>query len=72
MNMTNYININNDKNKYLNSCIKFIVKNINKVFLRKDFKIFLKRINMITKGNKNGQKINRINAYKRKVGKNKN
>ena len=72
MNMTNYININNDKNKYLNSCIKFIVKNINKVFLRKDFKIFLKRINMITKGNKNRQKINRINAYKRKVGKNKN
>ena len=72
MNMTNYININNDKNKYLNSCIKFIVKNINKVFLRKDFKIFLKRINTIQKGNKNGQKINRINAYKRKVGKNKN
>ena len=72
MNMTNYININNDKNKYLNSCIKFIVKNINKVFLQKEFKIFLKRINMITKGNKNGQKINRINAYKRKVGKNKN
>ena len=72
MNMTNYININNDKNKYLNSCIKFIVKNINKVFLRKDFKIFLKRINTIQKGNKTGQKINRINAYKRKVGKNKN
>ena len=72
MNMTNYININNDKNKYLNSCIKFIVKNINKVFLRKEFKIFLKRINTIPKGNKNGQKINRINAYKRKVGKNKN
>ena len=72
MNMTNYININNDKNKYLNSCIKFIVKNINKVFLRKEFKIFLKRINTIPKGNKTGQKINRINAYKRKVGKNKN
>ena len=72
MNMTNYININNDKNKYLNSCIKFIVKNINKVFLQKEFKIFLKRINTIQKGNKNGQKINRINAYKRKVGKNKN
>ena len=72
MNMTNYININNDKNKYLNSCIKFIVKNINKVFLQKEFKIFLKRINTIPKGNKNGQKINRINAYKRKVGKNKN
>ena len=71
LNMTNCIN--NDKNKYLNSCIKFIIKNINKVFLKKDFKIFLKRIKMIPKENKTGPKKNRIiNTYKRKVGKNKN
>ena len=70
MNMTNYINI--DKNKYLNSCIKFIIKNINKVFLEKYFNIFIKRIKKIPKSNKTGQKNNRINAYKRKIGKNKN
>ena len=32
MNKTNYTN-NNNKDKYLYSCIKFIIKNINKVFL---------------------------------------
>ena len=72
-NKTTSNNLNNDKNKYLNSCIKFIIKNINKVFLKKDFKIFLKRIRMIPKENKTCPKKNRIiNTYKRKVGKNKN
>ena len=70
MNMTNYIN--NDKNKYLNSCVKFIIKNINKVFLEKSFNFFLKRVKMIPKVNKIVLKKNRINAYVKKIGKTKN
>ena len=70
MNMTNYIN--NDKNKYLNSCVKFIIKNINKVFLEKNFNFFLKRVKMIPKVNKIVLKKNRINAYIKKIGKTKN
>ena len=70
MNMTNYIN--NDKNKYLNSCVKFIIKNINKVFLEKSFNFFLKRVKMIPKVNKIVLKKNRINAYIKKIGKTKN
>ena len=70
MNMTNYINA--DKNKYLNSCVKFFIKNINKVFLEKAFNLFSKRIKMLPKANKIVQKNNKINAYKRKIGKNKN
>ena len=73
MNMTNYINA--DKNKYLNSCVKFIIKNINKVFLEKAFTLFSKRIKMLPKANtvnKIGQQKNKINTYKRKIGKNKN
>ena len=68
--MTNYIN--NDKNKYLNSCVKFIIKNINKVFLEKNFNFFLKRVKMIPKVNKIVLKKNRINAYIKKIGKTKN
>ena len=66
---------NNYKNKYLNSCVKFIVRNINKVFLKKAFKYFLKECQNKFKKNKIGEnnigKKYKINTYKRKIGKNK-
>ena len=71
MNMTNYIT--NDKNKYLNSCVKFIIKNINKVFLGKSFKFFLnecKKKNKNRNQNKEGNKY-RMKTYKKKIGNNK-
>ena len=71
MNMTNYIT--NDKNKYLNSCVKFIIKNINKVFMGKSFKFFLnecKKKNKNRSQNKEGYKY-RMKTYKKKIGNNK-
>ena len=72
MNMTNYFS--NDKDKYLNSCVKFFIKNINKVFLKKYFKYFLNEYNNKFKQNKKYEKnqgnIYRINTYKKKFGKN--
>ena len=70
MNMTNYIT--NDKNKYLNSCVKFIIKNINKVFLGKPFNFFLNECKKKNKRsqNKEGNKY-RMKTYKKKIGNNK-
>ena len=42
LNKTNYMN--NTKDKYLYSCVKFIIKNINKVFLNKAYRYFLNKI----------------------------
>jgi len=68
--------VSNEKNKYLNSCVKFIIKNINKVFLKKFFEYFWKEYETKFKNNnfrENNNRNNkyRINTYKRKVGKNK-
>ena len=69
--------MSNEKNKYLNSCVKFMIKNINKVFLKKSFEYFLKEYEMKFKRNNisgNDMRNNkyRISTYKRKIGKNKN
>ena len=69
MNMTNYIT--NDKNKYLNSCVKFIIKNINKVFLGKSFYFFLNECKKRNKNNNKSQNKYRLKAYKKKIGNNK-
>ena len=37
----------NNKDKYLFSCLKFIIKNINKVFLKKAFSYFLKNLDIM-------------------------
>ena len=65
-----------EKNKYLNSCVKFIIKNINKVFLKKFFEYFWKEYETKFKNNnfrENNNRNNkyRISTYKRKIGKNK-
>jgi hypothetical protein len=68
--------VSNEKNKYLNSCVKFIIKNINKVFLKKSFEYFWKEYETKFKNNnfrENNNRNNkyRISTYKRKIGKNK-
>ena len=70
--------MNNDKNKYLNSCVKFLIKNINKAVLKKFFEYFWKECEIKFKKNKlnennnnNGNNKYRISTYKRKIGKNK-
>ncbi len=68
--------VSNEKNKYLNSCVKFIIKNINKVFLKKSFEYFWKEYEKKFKNNnfrENNNRNNkyRISTYKRKIGKNK-
>ena len=71
--------MNNNKNKYLNSCVKFLIKNINKVVLKKFFEYFWKECEIKFKKNKlnennnnnNGNNKYRISTYKRKIGKNK-
>jgi len=73
----NYENINktiykNNKDKYLNSCVKFMIKSINKVFLNKDFKYFLNIIK--DKSNKTRKVENnkyKISTYKKKTSKGK-
>ena len=70
MSRTNYIK--NYKDKYLLSCVKFIIRNINKVFLNKAYKYFLK--NLLEEINKKKIKDNnkyRINTYKKKISKGK-
>ncbi len=74
LNQTNYFA--DKKNKYLNSCIKFIIKSINRVFLEKAFKYFLNQYKIYkNKKNINENKdrfiYNRMNTYKKKIGKNK-
>ena len=70
LNKTNYMN--NTKDKYLYSCVKFIVKNINKVFLNKAYRYFVNKIK--ERNNKNKKNENnkyKINTYKKKISKNK-
>ena len=61
-----------NKDKYLISCVKFMIKSINKVFLSKDFKFFLNIIkeknNKTRKGENNKYKIS---TYKKKISKGK-
>ena len=69
MNKTNY---KRNKNKYLNSCMKFIIKSINKVFLNKDFKYFLNIIKDKSKKNRKAENNkNKISTYKKKISKGK-
>ena len=73
LNGDNYMN--NDKNKYLYSCVKFVIKNINKVFLKKAFKIFINEYEIKCKNKKeenNKENKYRINTYKKKIRGNKN
>ena len=70
INKTNYIKDNKDK--YLFSCVKFIIKNINKVFLKKAFRYFLSSIE--EKYNDKKKKRNnkyKVNTYKKKISKGK-
>ena len=61
-----------NKDKYLNSCVKFIIKSINKVFLNKDFKYFL---NIIKDKSNKTRKVEsnryKISTYKKKISKGK-
>ena len=70
MNKTNYNK--NIKDKYLFSCVKFIIKNINKVFLKKAYSYF---VNNIEEKCKNKKKYTnnkyKINTYKKKFSKGK-
>ena len=71
MNKTNYTN-NNNNDKYLYSCVKFIIKNINKVFLNKAYRYFLKLIKERGKNYiKNENNKFKKNAYKKKISKSK-
>ena len=65
-NKTNYLKYSKDK--YLFSCVKFLIKSINKVFLNKAYKYFLNSVEEKCKNNK--KKIDnkfRINTYKKKI-----
>ena len=61
-----------NKDKYLISCVKFMIKSINKVFLSKDFKFFL---NLIKEKNNKTRKVEnnkyKISTYKKKISKGK-
>ena len=65
----------NDKNKYLNSCVKFMIKSINKIFLGKNFKFFLNEFEIKCKKNRkienNQRNIFKSNTYIKKIRKNK-
>ena len=70
MNKTNYNK--NNKDKYLLSCVKFIIKNINKVFLKKAYKYL---VNILEEKYKNKKKYENNkgvrNTYKKKFSKGK-
>ena len=72
INKTNYIK--NNKDKYLFSCVKFIIKIINKIVVKKNyiyFKNALEEKNNKNKKNNNGNGKHKINTYKKKISKNK-
>ena len=71
MNKTNYIK--NYKDKYLLSCLKFFIKDINKVFLNKAFSYFLSIIEdkYKKKTKVKGSNKYKINTYKKKINKEK-
>ena len=53
INKSNTNTTKNNKDKYLFSCLRFIIKNINKVFLKKSFRYFLNNVDqMFTAKNK--------------------
>ncbi len=47
INKSNTNTTKNNKDKYLFSCLRFIIKNINKVFLKKSFRYFLNNVDQI-------------------------
>ena len=70
INKTNFSK--NSKDKYLLSCVKFLIKNINRVFLNKAYRYFIKLIEeKYNKNNKNGNKKYKRNTYKKKISKSK-
>ena len=71
INKTNYTK--NNKDKYLFSCVKFIIKIINKIFLKKNYIYFKNAFEEKYNKNKknNGNNKLKINTYKKKISKNK-
>ena len=71
INKTNYTK--NNKDKYLFSCVKFIIKIINKIFLKKNYFYFKNAFEEKYYKNKknNGNNKLKINTYKKKISKNK-